>query len=245
MRIWGEPPGLGPVRPGTRSAWVLPCRSRRGVYSSMPRETFISTAIWKHRCAAMAAVCLIALLGCEQSKTVGYYRPLPPKPRPLKPAPPDARADALVLNVSAAAMDTDGNGYPDLVHATVHLFDRRYPPAIYQEGAFIFAMFAPGEVSRRGAEPIREWRITDLEKIRGRSAFGGCYRFRLSLLDDGGTDRLNVPMADVVCVFEPADGGEPTWSGAVATIQVGRRVLVPEFNWREQRESASDIGAWP
>jgi len=127
----------------------------------------------------------------------------------------------------------------------VHLFDRRYPPAIYQEGAFIFAMFAPGEVSRRGAEPIREWRITDLEKIRGRSAFGECYRFRLSLLDDGGTDELNLPIADVVCVFEPADGGEPTWSGAVATIQVGQRVLIPQFNWREHRESSSNVRAWP
>ncbi len=241
MGIWGEPPGLGPVRPGTRSAWALPCRSRRGVDTSMRIPTVIS----KLRSAALAVACLIVLLGCEHSRTITYYRPLPPKPRPLKPAPPDARADALVLNVSAAAMDTDGNGYPDLVHATVHLFDRRYPPAIYQEGAFIFAMFAPGEVSRRGAEPIREWRITDLEKIRGRSAFGECYRFRLSLLDDGGTDELNVPMADIACVFEPDDGGEPTWSGAVATIQVGRRVLVPEFNWREQRETSSDARAWP
>jgi hypothetical protein len=211
----------------------------------MPKAPFISPFIWTLRCAALAAACLVVLPSCEQSRTVAYYRPLPPKPRPLKPVPPDARADALVLNVSAAPMDTDGNGYPDLVHATVHLFDRRYPPAIYEEGAFNFAMFSPGDVSRRGVDPIREWRITDLEEVRGRSAFGECYRFRLSLLDDGGTDELNVPMADVVCVFEPDDGGEPTWSGKVTTIQVGRRVLVPQFNWREQRESSSDVGVWP
>ncbi len=241
MRLWGEPPGLGPVRSGSRSAWVLPCRSRPGGRSTMRTPTVIS----KIRFAPLAAACLVALMGCEQSRTVVFYRPLPPKPRPLKPAPPDARANALVLNVSAAPLDTNGNGYPDLVHATAHLFDRRYPPAIYQDGEFVFAMFAPGDMSRRGVEPIREWRITDLEGARGRSAFGGCYRFRLSLLDDGGTDELNVPMADIVCVFQPADGGEPTWSGEVATIQVGQRVLVPQIKWRERGDSATDAGAWP
>ena len=145
--VWGEPSELGPVPRGTRSVGVLTCRSRRGVRTSMPKAPFISPVIWTLRCAALAAACLIVLPSCEQSKTVAYYRPLPPKPRPLKPAPPDARADALVLNVSAAPMDTDGNGYPDLVHATVHLFDRRYPPAIYEEGAFTFAMFSPGDMS--------------------------------------------------------------------------------------------------
>ena len=168
-------------------------------------------------------------------------------PRPQQPAPPAARADALVLNVSAAPRDTDGNGYPDLIDATAHLFDRRYPPAIYQDGAFIFAMFAPGDVSRPGAEPLHEWRIADeqFQRARGRSAFGQCYRFRLSLLENDGTDELDLAMADLICVFEPADGGEPTWSGDVATIQVGHRVRIHGMRWRETKDTASEGALWP
>lgn len=191
---------------------------------------------------------VVAPAGCKSDeKQQTYYRPLPPKPRPLQPAPPDARANAMVLNVSATPMDTNGNGYPDLIHATAHLFDRRYPPAIFEDGAFSFAMFAPGELSRDGAQPLHEWMIADqrLLESRGRSAFGDCYRFRLSLLENDGTDRLDVPMADLVCVFHPADGGEPTWSGEVATIQVGQRVRVPEMRWREIADPASGDGAWP
>ena len=196
---------------------------------------------------AVAAIA-IGLAGCVSSeKAATYYRPLPPKPRPMKPAPPDARANAMVLNVSAAPMDTNGNGYPDLIHATVHLFDRRYPPAIYEDGAFTFAMFAPGDVARGGAEPIQEWLIEDerLQETRGRSAFGECYRFRLSFLENQSTDRIDLPMADLICVFEPADGAEPTWSGQVATIQIGQRVRVPNLRWREITDPASDRGAWP
>ncbi len=212
----------------------------------MITSTFISMI----RFAAVVmtlSLCTVVLPGCQTTKLAGYYRPLPPKPRPLQPAPPDARADALVLNVSVAPRDTDGNGYPDLIDATAHLFDRRYPPAIYQDGAFIFAMFAPGDVSRPGATPLHEWRIADEEfqRARGRSAFGQCYRFRLSMLDNDGTDEWPLPVADIVCVFEPADRGEPTWSGEVATIQIGRRVRVPRFRWQEDRDPSTDLGAWP
>ena len=210
----------------------------------------MSTFIWTIRSAVVVAalgVCTAVPAGCQTTRTTGFYRPLPPKPRPLQPAPPDARADALVLNVSPVPQDTDGNGYPDLIDVTAHLFDRRYPPAIYQDGAFIFAMFAPGDVSRPGAEALHEWRIDDeqLRKTRGRSAFGQCYRFRLSMLDDDGTDEFPLPVADLVCVFEPADRGEPTWSGEVATIQIGRRVRVPRFAWQEDRDPPTELGTWP
>ncbi len=207
-----------------------------------------STAIPSYRdvlsiCAALA----IGLTGCvSEKKASTYYRPLPPKPRPMKPAPPDARADVVVLNVSVAVLDTNGNGYPDLIHVTAHLFDRRYPPAIFEEGGFTFAMFAPGDVSRAGAEPIHEWLIVDerLLAARRRSAFGECYRFRLSLLENGGTDTLNLAMADLICVFEPADGGEPTWSGEVVTVQVGQRVRIHGMRWREFDDPKTEGGAW-
>ena len=223
-----------PIRiPLARRAWFM---SRS---TAIPLFRFALPA-----CAALA----IGVAGCQSEKRAAtYYRPLPPKPHPMKPAPPDARVNAMVLNVSASPLDTDGNGYPDLIHATAHLFDRRYPPAIYEKGGFTFALFAPGDVSRPGAEPIHEWRIEDerFQAACGRSAFGQCFRFRLSLLENDGTDKIALAMADLICVFEPADGGEPTWSGEVATIQIGHRVRIHGMRWREINDPASESGRWP
>jgi hypothetical protein len=186
---------------------------------------------------------LAASAGCTSSRSsAAYTRPLPPKLRPLKPAPPDARANALVLTVSAAPLDTNGNGYPDLIHATAHLFDTRYPPGIKEDGAFVFNLFAAGQVGHPDVDPIQEWRIEGeaLEQAHMRSPFGECYRFRLSLLD-GGTDRLPIGMVDIQCWFEPADGREPTYAGEVTSIRIGRRVLVPQLRWEESAGAAR----WP
>ena len=127
---------------------------------------------------------------------------------------------------------------PDMIPATIHLFDRRYPPAIFEEGAFVFEMYAPGDVAVTDAEPIRVWRIEgdQLAMARTRSAFGGCYRFRLSMLDEG-SDTLPIAMADVVCRFEPLDGGATVHAGQSASIQIGRKVLVPKFKWQTVTET--------
>lgn len=193
---------------------------------------------------ALAALVLCAGACSEKRMISSYYRPMPPKPRPLPQVPADATADALVLAVSAAPLDTNGNGYPDLIHASAHLFDTRYAPAIPEEGEFVFQMFAPGEAGRPDRAPIREWRIheKEAEQALHQSAFGAVYRFRLSMLDEG-TDVLDIPMADVVARFEPADGGRPTYAGEVATIQIGQRVVVPRLIWREQ--SQGQVEAWP
>jgi hypothetical protein len=101
---------------------------------------------------------LVISAGCTSSRsTAAHSRPLPPKPRSLQPAPPGARADALVLNVSAAPLDTNGNGYPDLIHATAHLFDTRYPPAIKENGTFVFLLYASGQVGNPDVDPMRGW----------------------------------------------------------------------------------------
>ena len=84
-----------------------------------------------------------------------------------------------------------------------------------------------------------------LQEARGRSAFGECYHFRLSLLENDSTDELDLAMADLICVFEPSDGGEPTWSGEVASIQVGHRVRIHGMQWRQTTDPASDEGLWP
>ncbi|MHC4093330.1 MAG: hypothetical protein ACYSVY_24180 [Planctomycetota bacterium] len=203
-----------------------------------------ATCSYRRIALCVLTAALIGLAGCKTSKRTGSHRPLPPKPRPIQPAPPDARTDALVLNVSAAPRDTNGNGYPDLIHATAHLFDRRYAPAIREDGAFVFLLFAPGDAARPDAEPIRSWRYEGeaLKKASWQSAFGDCYVFRLNLLD-AGTDVLDISMADVLCLFEPADGRPPTYAGQVATIQIGRRVLVPQLRWKESSGSSRpDVG---
>ena len=190
--------------------------------------------------AALGVLLLGGMAGCQETRLGDLGRRLPPKPRPLPAVPDDARADALVLNLSAAPLDTNGNGYPDLIHATAHLFDTRYPPAMHQDGAFVFSLYMPGEVGLAGAEPLRQWRIADakLRRSVARSAFGVCYQFRLSLLEDG-TDVLSIPWGDMVCRFDPAAGGAPIYAGQVTSIQIGRRVVIPAFRWREQTEPAA------
>jgi hypothetical protein len=185
--------------------------------------------------ALALALGLLWMAGCTETRTSsGYYRPLAPEPRPLEPPPPDARANALVLNLSAAPVDTNGNGYPDLIYATAHLFDTRYPPAFWEDGAMVFRMYPPGQAGEPDPVILREWRFEGeaLDRARALSAFGGCYHFQLSLLD-GGTDKLPVGMADVMCSFEPADGRDPTFAGEVTSIRIGRRILVPQLRWEE------------
>ncbi|MHC4219474.1 MAG: hypothetical protein ACYSU7_13600 [Planctomycetota bacterium] len=187
-----------------------------------------------------AALGSLGMAGCTKTRTTGgYYRPLPPEPRPIQLAPADARANALVINVSAAPLDTNGNGYPDLIYATAHLFDTRYPPAIREEGAFMFRLYASGQAGEPGVEPIRSWRIEGdgVDQAQARSAFGECYYFRLSLLD-GGTDKLPINMADIMCWFEPADGSDPTYAGEVTSIRIGRRILVPQLSWDESAKAS-------
>jgi hypothetical protein len=168
----------------------------------------------------------------------GYGRPLPPRTRPLRPAPPGARADALLLSVTPTPDDTNGNGYPDLIFATVHLFDRRYPPSIAEDGAIVFRLYAAGTVGTPGAGPIRTWRYEggSLRAVRQNAPIGVCHMFRPSLLEGGGTDVLPIASADLVCCFEPADGRPVLYAGETGTIQVGRRVIVPQARWRELSE---------
>lgn len=177
--------------------------------------------------AAGGALLILLLTACQEVRTSGFQRRMPPKPRQTQPAPDGARTDAVVLNVAAAPLDTDGNGYADLIPVTAHLFDTRYPAPIREAGAFVFTLFLRGGSSAPEPRPFRQWRIDGaiLQAAEGRSAFGVCYHFELSLLDRG--DVLPVVGADLVCAFEPDDGRPPVSPREVSTIQLGRRVAMP------------------
>ena len=202
-----------------------------------------------HKATRWLIVCSVGLVlglgaaGCQQTSTTsGFHRPMPPKPRPLPRLPADARADALVLNISAAPLDTNGNGYVDLILVSAHLFDRRYPPAMHEDGAFVFLLYGGGDAARPGSQPIHEWRIEDeaLRRSHTRSAFGAGYRFRLSLLE-GGTDALPIATADIVCRFEPADGRPSVYPSEISSIQMGLRSRPwQSFEWREEVEPSAE-----
>ncbi len=200
-----------------------------------------TAARWLIVCSVGLAIGLGALgaAGCQETRTAsGFQRPMPPKPRPLPRLPADARANALVLNIAAAPLDTNRNGYADLILASAHLFDRRYPAAMHEDGAFVFLLYGGGDAARPGSQPIHEWRIEDeaLRRSYARSAFGVGYRFRLSLLE-GGTDALPITTADIVCRFEPADGRSPVYPSEISSIQMGLRSRPQRpFEWREEVE---------
>lgn len=203
------------------------------------------TARWLFVCSVGLGLGLGALgaAGCQETRlTSGFHRPMPPKPRPLPRVPADARADALVVNISAAPLDTNGNGYADLILTSAHLFDRRYPAAMREDGAFVFLLYGGGDAARPGSQPLHEWRIEDeaLRQSYVRSAFGVGYRFRLSLLD-GGTDALPITTADIVCRFEPADGRPAVYPSEVSSIQMGLRSRPRQpFKWREEVEPRAE-----
>jgi hypothetical protein len=148
--------------------------------------------------------------------------PDPPREAPLTPG--SARANAMALRVGAKPLDTDNNGYPDLIEVEANLFAQPYPTPIHEDGAFVFVLYRPGESGLAEAQPLARWRIEGAAQRRSRSAsdlFGPGYRFALSLLDAGG-DAMPATRADLVCWFESADGGSPVQSRGVRSIQVGR-----------------------
>ncbi len=204
-------------------------------------------ARWLIVCSVGLALGLgvLSAAGCQETRTTsGFRRPMPPKPRPLPRVPPDARADALVLNIAAAPLDTNRNGYADLILASAHLFDRRYPAAMHEDGAFVFLLYGGGDAARPGSQPIHQWRIEEeaLRRSYTRSAFGAGYRFRLSLLE-GGTDALPIATADVVCRFEPADGRPAVYPSEISSIQMGLRSRPRQsFEWREEVEPSAESG---
>jgi hypothetical protein len=123
------------------------------------------------------------------------------------------------------AEDSDGNGYPDRIHATAALFAVPHEMAIEANGAFVLTLFERGDVHNPEAEPIGEWRFEGEQLVDARRStlYGVAYQLQLNLLDLG-TDRLPPMIGDLRGRYEPADGGPAIeTSDELRPVQIGRR----------------------
>jgi hypothetical protein len=173
-------------------------------------------------------LCISAALlsACKTERvTTSDGWPLPPAPNQAPQAPQDTRADRMVFSVGSKPDDTNNNGYPDTIRASVALFSSQHPTALRNDGAFVFTLCPQGTIGEADIKPIASWRIEKDSPHRAltRTLAGPAYLFNLSLLDAGG-DRLPLDRADIICRFEPTDGSAPVNCDGVRTIQIGRRM---------------------
>lgn len=175
--------------------------------------------------------CVIALIACAcqtQRVTTSDGWPLPPPPREAPKPPGDAKANRMVFSVGSKPDDTNNNGFPDTIRASVALFSTLHPTALRQEGTFIFTLYPQGTVGETEIQPIATWRIERDSQHRAltRTLAGPAYLFNLNLIDATGVggDRLPLDRADMICRFEPLDGSAPVECDGVRTIQIGRRM---------------------
>jgi hypothetical protein len=176
--------------------------------------------------AVMSCACVL-LWACQTERvTTSDGWPLPPEPRPIPVPPQSLRADRMAFMVGSKPDDTDNNGFPDLIRASVALFSSEHPTALREQGAFVFMLYPQGSTSIAETRPLAEWRIEGeaLQSTLAAAQYGPCYQFSLSLLQTPGGDRLPSDRADMVCTFEPADGSEAVHSAGVRTLQVGGRL---------------------
>lgn len=172
--------------------------------------------------AFLGATTLLA--GCaSQTVTTSDGRPMPPKPRAVEPPPPGSPVERMMLVVGQNVQDTDGNGYPDTLMASVGLFTEPATVAIPADGSFVFTLYRQGEANLRDVRPVAQWRF-DAETAATRVArkpWGTGYDFELNLLAQGG-DRMKSTACDLRGTFVRADGTSVQSSNEVRPVRVGR-----------------------
>ena len=172
-------------------------------------------------CSWIALAC-----GCQTERVTtsdGWRMPPPPHEAPQPPAA--LRADCMLFSVGSKPDDTNNNGFPDAIQVSVALFSSQHPISLAEEGAFSIAMYRQGQYGAADAQPMYQWKLSasQMQGALAASYAGPCYLFHVSLLQMG-TDRLPLERADLVCRFEPADGGPAVVSDGVRIIQIGRRM---------------------
>ena len=106
----------------------------------------------------MQALVTIAILGCSAAPQSHRAVEIPmPDPVPAPKTPADAPVNRMTLLVSPSSDDTDGNGFPDVIHVTSSLFSFPHPAPVAAEGTFVFELHAVGQDTYR-REPLAVWR---------------------------------------------------------------------------------------
>ena len=179
----------------------------------------------RHAMSTAVGALALCLCACQTERiTTSDGWPLPPAPRSAPPTPALTKADRMVFMVCSKPDDTNNNGFPDSISATVALFSSRFPTSLRQPGSFVFEIYSQGESGGSDSKPARTWRVPgDNVRSYATAQYGPYYRFELSLLENGG-DRMPLDRADLICRFEPADQSAPVQSAGVRTIQIGRRM---------------------
>lgn len=179
----------------------------------------------------VVSACFVAFLivllvtGCETERvTTSDGRPMAGRPRPAPSTPQSARITRMAFMVGSKPEDTTGNGYPDLIRATVVLFAEPHPTSVSGDGTFEFRLFPFGTVGQGDAEPLASWRFEgeDVQRTLARGLYGPAHQFQLSLLEVGG-DVLPLQSVDLRCTFIPANGDPPVHSDGARPIRIGRR----------------------
>lgn len=147
-----------------------------------------------------------------------------PKPRTAPVTPTTAVPNRMLIGVASRPTDTDGNGYPDLIMVTAHLFAEPHPMPVHEPGVFVFDLYEAGALNVPDSQPVARWEISgeQLDAARTQSLAGPMYSFRLSLLETGG-DRYPLVGVDLVARFMP--DAQPTRvvrPGGSISLQIGR-----------------------
>ena len=167
----------------------------------------------------------LVVAGCQTQTISSDGRPLPPKPNAAPVAPVDAVPTRMLMFVGQRADDSDGNGFPDQLRASVGLFAPNYDLAVARRGTFTFELFRLGDFGQPGTEPLRTWTFDpDVSAPFVTSKpWGQGYDFTLSLLD-GGSDRLAPLTVDLRARFvDEATGSRATVSNEPRTFRIGAR----------------------
>ena len=148
---------------------------------------------------------------------------MPPRARVPQTAPEGVAVNAMSVLYAPKPTDSDANGRPDRLSIELYLFARPYPTPVWREGTLnvaAYRMGTAGSPTAPGDHPIHVWSIPtrDLDLGRFRSLIGEGYRFQVSLLDDGGNDRIEGTALDFVTWFRPSSGATVIWSDGVRSI---------------------------
>lgn len=140
----------------------------------------------------------------------------PQRSRPVPP-PPTGAVPTDVLPFVSFGEDTNSNGYRDTFVLTLLLFSRTYADAsIYCDGSLDLTLVG------KSGKTIHTWKLPAdvVAGLAKKMPAGPSYFIKLSLLDGGGSDKLDEPAADLRIVFTPVNA--PPISATATGVGLGR-----------------------